>query len=73
MLKKGKIYRVSGHALSPYEVTFWSMNREIVREDGWLWVWTGEKRSDFYVCLSVATGRESEFEEHELEAADGDG
>jgi hypothetical protein len=73
MLEKGKIYRISGHALDPHQAEFWEINQEIVREDGWLWLWTGEKLREFYVCLSVATGKEAEFEGRELEAADGDG
>ena len=70
MLEKGKIYRISEAALEPYEVTFWLMNRKIVQESGWLWVWTGRKQGEFYLCLSVATGAEVEFEWRELEAVD---
>jgi hypothetical protein len=68
MLKKGKLYRVTNHAVSGDRQL-----AHIATAHGWLWVFEGEYQhdaNDYPLLRSVATGDVTWFRQAELEAAD---
>jgi hypothetical protein len=72
-MEPGKLYRVNDYAVSP-QAEYVHRNREHVRDNGWLWVWTGDDRGtsnpEAHSMRSVATGSKAWFLTRELEAAD---
>ena len=73
MLEQGKLYKVNDFALSDSSIHC-SANGRIVTDDGYLWVWEGERDgeapSDGYLCRSLATGETQTFYPEELETSE---
>lgn len=72
-MEPGKLYRVNDYAVSD-AADYAYRNRQHVRDDGWLWVWSeddsGSDNPEAHSMRSVATGRYAWFLTSELEAAD---
>jgi hypothetical protein len=72
-MERGKLYRVNNYAVSD-AADYARRNREHVRDNGWLWVWTGttedQATPEAHSMRSVATGSKAWFLTCELEAAD---
>ena len=72
-MKEGQLYRVNNYAVSE-AARHYTANLRIVAEDGYLWIWEGERDgphpTDGYLCRSLATGELRPFFPDELEAAE---
>jgi hypothetical protein len=72
-MEMDRLYRIRRYAVSD-AADYVYRNREHVRDDGWLWVWTGDDygscNSEAHLMCSVATGNKAWFLLSELEGAD---
>ena len=72
-MEMDRLYRVTSYAVSDAADHVYR-NREHVRDNGWLWLWTGDdygtSNPEAHLMYSVATGSTAWFLRSELEAAD---
>ena len=69
----GTLVRVRPSATTP-RFEYYRTNREVVAEGGWLWFVEGPDKDveHLYVCRSLATGRESDWYDYEIEMESSD-